>query len=332
MRRRDALTLMAGAAVAGTLPLAVRAQQPRRIGVLMNTSATSALSMSYVAAFVQGLGQIGWVDGQNIRLDLRWNAADASLSRLYAAQLIGLQPDVILTASTTNLANLRDATNTIPIVFVQVSDPVAQGFVVNLTRPGGNLTGFSAFDFSIGGKWVDLLKQISPELARVAVVFNPDSAPQTQFFLRSIEIAAQALGVGIVASPVRTFDEFESMIKHFVQQPNGGLIFPTGGFLNLHQKAIIQTALRYRLPAVGANNLDFARDGGLMYYGYAGETIDQYRQAASYVDRILKGAKPGDLPVQLASKYVLVINMKTARALGLTVPITLLGLADQVIE
>jgi putative tryptophan/tyrosine transport system substrate-binding protein len=161
----------------------------RRVGVLMNTTAASALSVSFVAAFVQGLSQAGWVDGQNIRIDVRWNAADASLSRLYAAQLIGLQPDVILSASTTNLANLRDATNTIPIVFVQVSDPVAQGFVVNLTRPGGNLTGFSAFDFSIGGKWVDLLKQISPGLARVAVVFNPDSAPQTQFFLRSIERA-----------------------------------------------------------------------------------------------------------------------------------------------
>jgi putative tryptophan/tyrosine transport system substrate-binding protein len=217
-------------------------------------------------------------------------------------------------------------------VFVQVSDPVAQGFVSNLTRPGGNLTGFSAFDFSIGGKWVDLLKQVAPELARVAVIFNPDSAPQTRFFLASIESAAQVLGVQVVASPVRAFEEFEATVKNFAQQPNGGLIFPTGGFLTIHQKEIIETASRYRLPTIGANNADFARKGGLLYYGWGGETADHYRQAASYVDRILKGAKPGDLPVQRATKFVLVINMKTAKALGLAMPISLLGLADQVIE
>ena len=227
---------------------------------------------------------------------------------------------------------LQQATNTVPIVFVQVSDPVAQGFVSNLTRPGGNLTGFSAFDFSIGGKWVDLLKQVAPELQRLAVIFNPDTSPQSRFFLRSIESAAQLLGVQVVAAPVRAFDDFVATVKNFTQQPNGGLIFPTGGFLNIHEEAIIETASRYGLPTIGANSAAFARKGGLLYYGWEGETADQYRQAASYVDRILKGAKPGDLPVERATKFVLVVNMKTAKALGLTVPLPLLGLADEVIE
>jgi putative ABC transport system substrate-binding protein len=330
LRRREFIMLLGGGAV--VWPLAARAQQMRRVGVLMNTAATDAIPVSYVAAFVQALARFGWIEGQNIRVDVRWNAADAALARIYAAQLIGLQPDVILSASTLNLMILRQATNTVPIVFVQVSDPVAQGFVPNLTRPGGNLTGFSAFDFSIGGKWVDLLKQVAPELARVAVIFNPDNSPQTRFFLRSIESAGQALDIQVVASPVRAFDEFEATVKRFAQQPNGGLIFPTGGLLNIYQNPIIETASRYRLPTIGSNNADFARKGGLLYYGWGGETADHYRQAASYVDRILRGEKPGDLPVQLAAKFVLIINMKTAKALGLTVPIPLLGLADQVIE
>jgi putative ABC transport system substrate-binding protein len=330
LRRREFIALL-GSTVAAW-PIAARAQQTRRVGVLMNAAATDAIPVSYVAAFVRALAQLGWVEGQNLRVDVRWNAGDASLARIYAAQLIGLQPDVILSASTTNLMILQQATNTVPIVFVQVSDPIAQGFVSNLTHPGGNLTGFSAFDFSIGGKWVDLLKQVAPELSRVAVIFNPDTSPQSRFFLRSIESAAQLLGVQVVAAPVHGFDDFAATVKNMAQEPNGGLIFPTGGFLTVHEKAIIETASRYRLPTIGANNASFARNGGLLYYGWEGETVDHYRQAASYVDRILKGAKPGDLPVQRATKFVLVINMKAAKALGLTVPISLLGLADQVIE
>jgi ABC-type uncharacterized transport system substrate-binding protein len=332
VNRRSFITLLGGAAAAW--PLAARAQEPervRRVGVLMNAPATNATFVSYVTAFSQALGRLGWIEGQNVRIDVRWNAGDAALARTYAAQLIGLQPDAIVSASTTNLMVLRQATNTVPIVFVQVSDPVAQGFVSNLTRPGGNLTGFSAFDFSIGGKWVDLLKQVAPELARVAFIFNPDTSPQARFFLASIESAAQGLGVQVVASPVRAFDEFEATVKQFAQKPNGGLIFPTGGFITIHQKPIIETASRYRLPMISGNT-DFARSGGLLYYGWEGETADQYRQAASYVDRIFKGAKPGDLPVQRATKFVLIINMKTAKALGITVPIPLLGLADQIIE
>ena len=303
----------------------------RRVGVLMNAAATDAIPVSYVAAFVQVLGQLGWIEGRSIRIDVRWNAGDAALARTYAAQLIGLQPDVILCASTTNLIHLRQATNTIPIVFVQVSDPVAQGFVPSLTQPGGNITGFSAFEFSIGGKWVDLLKQVKPELARVAVVFNPDSAPQTQHFLRKIEDAARVLGVEVVPTPVRGLREVDSTLENFARQPNVGVIFPTGGPLSTNPKEIAELVSRHRLPAIGPIP-DFARHGGLLYYGWEGETADQYRQSATYVDRILKGEKPGDLPVQFATKFVLFINMKAAKELGITVPLSLVGLADQVIE
>ena len=236
-----------------------------------------------------------------------------------------------MSASSLNLEVLREATNTVPIVFVQVSDPVEQGFIPNLTRPGANLTGFSAFDFSIGGKWVDLLKQVTPELARIAVLFNPDSAPQTQYFMRSIESAAKVLNVQVDAASLHTINDLETTVRNFVRQPNGGLIVPTGAFAQMHLTRIIETASRHHLPTIGGVR-DFAKEGGLLYYGWEGETADQYRQAAAYVDRILKGAKPGDLPVQRPTKFVLIINMKTAKILGITVPISLLGLADHVIE
>ena len=331
LKRRDFITVLVGAAV---WPLAARAQQVermRRVGLLMNTAATQAIAVSYVAAFVQALAQLGWIEGQNVRIDVRWNAGDAALARTYAAQLIGLQPDVIVSASSLNLEVLREATNTVPIVFVQVSDPVEQGFIPNLTRPGANLTGFSAFDFSIGGKWVDLLKQVTPELARIAVLFNPDSAPQTQYFMRSIESAAKVLNVQVDAASLHTINDLETTVRNFVRQPNGGLIVPTGAFAQMHLTRIIETASRHHLPTIGGVR-DFAKEGGLLYYGWEGETADQYRQAAAYVDRILKGAKPGDLPVQRPTKFVLIINMKTAKILGITVPISLLGLADHVIE
>jgi putative ABC transport system substrate-binding protein len=331
MRRRKFIAIVAGTAA---WPFGAGAQQSarmRRVGILMNTGATDSLAQSYMTAFAQGLSQSGWIEGKSIRTDVRWNAGDAALARTYAAQLIGVEPDVILSVSTTNLMLLRQATNTIPIVFIQVSDPVAQGFVPNLTRPGGNITGFSAFDFSIGGKWVDLLKQVAPDLARVAVIFNPDSAPQTQYFLRSIDSAAQALNMQTIAMPVRALDDVEVALKNFTQQPNGGVVFPTGGFYTMNQKPLIEMVSRHRLPAVSSHP-EFTKNGGLLYYGWEGETTDQFRYAASYVDRILKGAKPGDLPIQRATKFVLTVNMKTAKALGITVPLSLLGLADQVIE
>jgi putative tryptophan/tyrosine transport system substrate-binding protein len=332
MKRRQFITLLGGAAA--TWPLAARAQQAdamRRIGVLMNGAATETIPQSYVAAFVRELSQLGWTEGRNLRIDVRWNAGDAALARIYAAQLIGLTPDVILTASTTNLTVVQQATSTIPVVFVQVSDPVEQGFVASITKPGGNLTGFSMFEFSVGGKWVDLLKEIAPSLARVAVMFNPDTSPQSKFFMRSIEAAAPSHGVQAIAAPVRATTEIEAALQDFSRQPNGGLILPTDTFTRMRSKLIAELAERHRLPSISAYD-GFAKDGGLMYYGAIVNLPDQFRQAASYVDRILKGEKPSDLPVQRAVKYTLVLNLRTAKALGLTVSLPLTGLADEVIE
>jgi putative tryptophan/tyrosine transport system substrate-binding protein len=325
--RREFITLLGGAAA---WPLAARAQQPgervRRISVLMNSTATDATWQSYLAAFVQGLRQLGWIEGQNLRIDIRWSAGDAALARIYAAQLIGLTPDVILASSTTNLTVVQQATNTVPVVFIQVSDPVAQGFVANVTRPGGSM-----YEFAIGNKWLDLLKEIAPKLARVGVMFNPDTSPQSKFFMRSIEAAAPSLGVEVITLSVRATGDIEPAIENFARAPNGGLILPTDSFIRLRQTLIAELASRHRLPAVSAD-ADFARNGGLMYYGATINLLDQFRQAANYVDRILKGAKPGDLPIQRADKYTLVINLKVAKALGLTVPLPLAGLADELIE
>ena len=329
MKRRDFITLLGGAAAAW--PLAARAQQPRRVGVLMGFPATDSVAEAYLAAFVQALRQFGWIEGQNLRIDIRWNAGGAALGQTYAAQLIGLQPEVILASTTKNLEVIREATTTVPVVFVQVSDPVAQGFIASLTKPGGNLTGFSAYEFSTGGKWLDLLKEIAPGLARAAVMFNPDTSPQSKFFMRAIETAASSRGVRAIAIQVGAAAEIESVIMSFARESNGGLILPTDTFTSLNQKQIVELADRHRLPAISWNPV-FARVGGLMSYSVAVTTLEQYRQAAAYVDRILKGAKPGDLPIQQADKYTFVINLKTAKALGLTVPLPLLGLADEVIE
>jgi putative ABC transport system substrate-binding protein len=329
MRRREFITLLGGAAAAW--PLAARAQTVRRLGVLMNGAATEVAAQSYLAAFIQVFRQLGWTDGQNVRIEIRWSAGDAQLARIYAAQLIGLQPDVILAASTTNLIAVRDATSAVSVVFTQVSDPVAQGFVTNVTKPGGNLTGFSQYEFSIGGKWLGLLKEAAPGLARVAVMFNPETSPQSKFFMRAVEAAASALGMKAVMAAVRTTADIEPAIESFAREPNGGLMLPTDSFTRLRLNLIIELGNRYRLPAIATTPV-FPEEGGLMYYGSNVNLPDQFRQAASYVDRILKGTKPGDLPIQSADKYTLVINLKTAKALGLNIPLPLTGLADELIE
>jgi putative tryptophan/tyrosine transport system substrate-binding protein len=332
MKRRQFITLLGGAAAAWPLP--ARAQQSagmRRVGVLMDGAATGARPQSHAAAFMQGLRQLGWIEGQNIHIDIRWNAGDAQLARIYAAQLIGLMPDVILASTTVNLEVVRQATSTIPVVFVLVSDPVAQGFVATVAKQGGNLTGFSGSEFSVGGKWLDLLKEIAPGLARIAVMFNPDTSPQSKFFVRSIEAAASSLGVQLVVVPVRATADIEPAFESFARAPSGGLILTTDPFTNLHQQLIADLANGHYLPAISAQP-EFAKAGGLISYGIIINVIDQYRQAAGYVDRILKGEKPADLPVQRADKYTLILNLKTAKALGLTVPLPLVGLADEVIE
>jgi putative tryptophan/tyrosine transport system substrate-binding protein len=331
MKRREFITLLGGAAAAWPLAASAQPRPVRRVGVLMNAAATEAAPQSYVAAFVRRLRQLGWVEAQNLRIDIRWNAADAQLAKIYAAQLIGLDPEVIFTASTTNLTIIQQATSTIPVVFVQVSDPVEQGFVASIAKPGGNITGFSQYEFSIGGKWLGLLKEIAPSLARVGVMFNPDTSPQSKFFMRSIEAAAPALHVQPVTTPVRSTADIEPALAGFAQQPNGGLILPTDSFTGLRHQLIVELVSRYRLPAISWNP-DFPKDGGLMYYGANVELVERYQQAAGYVDRILKGEKPADLPVQTPTKYELKINLKTAKALGLEAPVTLLARADEVIE
>jgi putative ABC transport system substrate-binding protein len=328
MRRREFIAGLTGTAA---WPLAARAQSVRRVGVLMNAAATATTSQSYVAAFVEALGQLGWKEGQNIRVDVRWNAGDASLARIYAAQLIGLMPDVILASSTTNLRIVRDATNNVPVIFLAVSDPVAQGLVASMAKPGGNVTGFSLYEFTIGAKWVDLLKEIAPGLARVAVMFNPDTSPQSKFFMQSIETAAPSLGVGATAVLVRNSADIEPALENFGSQPNGGLVLPTDAFTGSRLKLISELAIHHRLPSIAATER-YVKEGGLMDYSADVNLINQFRQAASYVDRILKGTKPADLPVQRGDKYRFAINLKTAKVLGLTVPLPLVGLADEVVD
>ena len=331
IRRRE---FIAGLGSAAAWPIAARAQQSgavRRVGVLMEGTAVDADYQSELAAFVRGLRELGWTEGRDLRIDVRWTGGgEAKLRWIYAAQLLGLMPDVILTASTANLTVVRQATNTVPVVFVRVSDPVVQGFVADVRQPGANLTGFSAYEFSIGGKWLDLLKEIAPGLSRVAVLFNPDTSLQSKFFLSAIEAAAPALGVQVLAAPVRSIVDIESTLAGLSRQLNSGLLLPTDGFTLAHQKLIADLAGRYRLPSIGATH--FANDGGLMDYGVSTTYVGQFRQAAGYVDRILKGAKPADLPIQAPTKYRLAINVKTAKALGLTIPETLLATADEVIQ
>jgi putative tryptophan/tyrosine transport system substrate-binding protein len=329
--RRDFISLIGGAAVAWPLAAQGQGERIRRIGVLVNAAAAEPEFQSYLASFIQGLRQLGWTEGQNFRIDVRWNSGDAGLSRTYAAELLGLMPDVILAGSTINLTVIQQATSTVPVVFVQVADPVGQGFVASMRRPGGNVTGFSLFEFSLGGKWVDLLKQLAPRLTRVAFMFNPDTAPYSRFFTPVIEAAATSLGVQLTTAPVRAPADIEAALALFARQPNGGLLLQGDSFTRLHQSLTADLAGRYRLPSI-APGFDFAKQGGLMEYGPFGGVDDQYRQAATYVDRILKGSKPGDLPVQAPTKYRLVINMKTAKALGLDVPNSMQLLADEVIE
>jgi putative ABC transport system substrate-binding protein len=327
IRRRDFITLL-GSAVAW--PLAARAQQLRRLGVLMNRVKTDPLAQSFVSAFEQQLHKLGWSEGQNLQTEYRWNGGDINLARVYAAELIAFRPDVILSSSTANLTTLQRLSPTAPIVFLQVSDPVGQGFVVNMANPGGNITGFAGYEFTIAGKWLDLLKQLVPTIKRAAVMFNPENSLQTKFFLPSIEATAAKLDISVTTLRVQSIEEIEPAVARFAREPDGGLILPTDGFTSVHHKHIIEVVARYRIPAISNAATSFVQDGGLMSYGP--ELTEQYRQAAVYVDRILKGAKAGDLPVQTATKFKLAINLKTARTLGIEIPLSILLTADEQIE
>ena len=329
MRRREFITFLGGAATAWPLPAWAQQRGQRRLGVLIQGKPTDESYRSFLTAFVDAFQKLGWIDGQNIRIDYRWSADDAELANFYAAELVALNPDVILASTTSNLIALQRVNHAIPMVFTSVSDPVEQGFVQSLARPGGNITGFTAFEFSIGARWLDLLNQLVPGLTRVFVMFNPETSLQSTFFMRSIEAAAPAFGMQAMAAPVHQPADIEPVIESLARASNGGLIVPPDTFTRLRRDLIAGLTIRYRVPAITQSE-DFVRSGALMSYGLDG--LAPFRGAASYVDRILKGEKPADLPVQNPTKYELGINLKTAKALGLTVPNTLLATADEVIE
>ena len=330
MNRREVLAVLGGAVP--TWPLVAHAQQPdriRKVGVLMGAVANSAHGQARIAAFQQGLQQLGWTEGRNLRIDTRWPAAGNSDEiRRYALELLALTPDVILATGSISMAPLLQTTRAVPIVFVQVVDPVGSGFVDSLARPGCNATGFTNFEYGLSAKWLELLKQIAPGVTRAAVLRDP-GAPAGIGQFGAIQTAAPSLGVEVNPINVRDAGEIERALTAFARGSNGGIIVPGSALANVHRDLIVALAARHRLPAAYANRV-YVDAGGLISYGV--DTFDQYRRAAGYVDRILKGEKPADLPVQSPTKYETVINLKTAKALGLTVADTVLGRVDEVIE
>jgi putative ABC transport system substrate-binding protein len=329
MKRRELVILLGGVAVA--VPFRVRAQQPiggRRVGVLMG-GPDNPLGQARATALVQGLDALNWHDGGNLRIYWRWASGDPSLYERYAVELIALDPEVLVAWGSPSVAALRRQISTIPIVLVNVTDPVGQGFVESLAHPGGNITGFTDYDPPMAGKWLGMLTQITPPVARVAVLFNPATAPFAGLMLRVIEEAAPSLAVAVQAAPCRDDAELAAMMAGLAREERGGLLVLPENFNIVHSDAIITLAAQYRLPAVYPYRF-FTMTGGLMSYGI--DPLDLFRRAASYVDRILKGAKPADFPVQNPNKFELVINLKTANALGITIAPSLLDHADEVIE
>jgi putative ABC transport system substrate-binding protein len=328
MKRRQFITLLGGAAA---WPLAAHAQRPvqmRRIGMLMGGVENHPQWQAPLAAFRQGLQKLGWTVGQNLQVDYRW-ARNITQTQSFAAELVELAPDVLFTHNVPSILAMRNKTSTIPIVFAIVTDPVGSGLITNLAHPDGNITGFTNFEFSTSGKWLQLLKEIAPDLARVVVVFNPKTAPHASGYLRPLQAAATSLGVELIASGMADAAEIEQMVSEVGRRLGGGLMTLPDFFTGVHHDLIIAVAARYHVPAIYHFRF-FATSGGLMSYGV--DITEQFRQAASYVDRILRGEKPSDLPVQNPTKYELVINAQTARMLGLTVPDKLLASADEVIE
>ena len=329
MRRREFITLLGGTAV--TWPLAARAQQPermRRIGILLPATSDDPEFQARVGAFLQGLQQSGWAIGRNVRIDTRWATSNAAAIRKHAAELAALTPDVILAHGASTVGPLLQATRTVPIVFPIAADPVGSGFVESLARPGGNATGFMSFEFTLSGKWLELLKQIAPGLTRAAFIRDATQGSGRSYFA-VIQAMAPSLKVDVTPVNMRDAGEIEQSVAAFARSPNGGLIVAPSGAAYLYRDLIITLAARHKLPAVYFERY-FVAAGGLVSYGP--DFIDQYRAAASYVDRILKGEKPADLPVQAPTKYELVFNLKTAKALGLTIPTSVLARADEVIE
>jgi putative tryptophan/tyrosine transport system substrate-binding protein len=328
MRRRDLIKLVGSVTVAW--PLGAHAQQSeRRIGVLMSTAADEPEGQARLAAFRDSLQQLGWTDGRNVRIDTRWPASEPDNYRKYAAELVALRPDVILASASASVAALQQASRSVAIVFTNVIDPVGAGFVLSLSRPGGNTTGFSSFEYSLSGKWLELLKQIAPNVTRAAVLRDPSLAAGIGQFAAIQALAPPSFGVELTPIDVRDAGEIKRAITAFARERNGGLIVTASSASRTHRELIISLAMQYRLPNVFGFR-HYPVNGGLASYGP--DAIDEHKRAAVYVDRILKGEKPADLPVQAPTKYELVINLKTATALGLTVPPALLARADEIIE
>jgi putative ABC transport system substrate-binding protein len=331
MRRREFLGVLGG--VAASWPLTARAQQPervRRIGILIPLAESDPEAQTVVTAFRERLQQLGWVDGRNARIDIRWATGDVGRIQAYAKELVALQPDVVLARATPVAAALQQETRTIPIVFVGVSDPVGSGFAASMARPGGNATGFTNVEASVGGKWVEVLKEINPHIARIAVMFDPKtSVAGGSFYLRMVQDAARSIAVETIATPVRDAAEIERAIEAFAREPNGGLLVQPDVTIHNNRALIIALAARYRIPAVYTFQF-YVTEGGLASYGV--DVVDLHRRAAGYVDRILRGEKPGQLAVQAPVKFELAINLKTAKALDLVLPPMLLGRADRVID
>jgi putative tryptophan/tyrosine transport system substrate-binding protein len=329
MRRRDFIKVIGSAVV---WPFAARAQSAglvRQVGMLMGFAESDLAAQSEVAAFRVALTKLGWMEGSNLRIDLRWGAGDASTIRSFAKELVELRPDAILGHTTPVIGAIARETQTIPIVFTVIADPIGSGFAASLARPGGNITGFSDASSVLGSKWVELLKEIAPHIVRIALLFNPATTSPVEFYMPSIQAAALSFDVQVSAAPIHTKDDIEGVIAAQARSPGGSLIVMPDAFNAANRDLIIALAARFGVPVMYNGNY-YAESGGLIAYG--ADRIEEFRQAAGYIDRILKGAKPADLPIQQPTKFDFVINPKTAKALGLTVPDKLLALADEVIE
>ena len=328
MQRREFITLLGGAAAAWPLAAGAQPERLRRIDILMSTAEDDPDTQTRITTFLQRLQQLGWTDGRNVRINTRWGASDPDRIRKYVTELATLAPDIIVATGAATLGPVLQATRTVPIVFAVVPDPVGAGFVETLSRPGGNATGFTQFEYNLSGKWLELLKQIAPGVTRAAVLRDP-AMPDGIGQFAVIQSVAPSVGMEVSSVNIRDAAEIERAVAAFARSPNGGLVVTSSAFAAIHRDLIITLAARHRLPAVYYRRL-FATSGGLISYGP--DFTDQFRRAAGYVDRILKGEKPGELPVQVPTKYELVINLKTAKSLGLTVPPGLLNAADEVIE
>ena len=327
MRRRDFITLLSG--VTAVWPLAARAQQPGKIGMLSGLPENDPEGHARVAAFQEGLQKLGWTEGRNVRIDVRWGMPEVETMRRLATELVALRPNLIVTQNTPGTIAALQQTRAIPIIFVNVVDPVGSGLVTNFLRPGGNVTGFISLESTISGKWLELLKEITPSLARVAFVFNPVTASYAEYYLAPFKAAALSLAVEAIAAPVRDLAALETVLASLAGKPNGGLLIMPDTFLIANRAAVTSLAARYRLPTIYPYRY-FTDIGGLLSYG--SDQLDNYQRAASYADRILKGENPSELPVQAPAKFEMAITLRTARTLGLEMPAKLVALADEVIE